>query len=102
MEFKFIVINYTPLHLASISGSAKIVGILLSHKEIDVNLKAILKSKTLMIKFFYLKKLWSWIITFYYTPLYLAVKNDKLDIVKLLLENEAIDVNSKAVSHVII
>lgn len=57
----------TPLHLLCISGDVECVGLLVNHQGVDINLGDI----------------------HYQTPLYLATENNRLDVMKLLLEHGA-------------
>lgn len=99
MAFQIFLFNKTPLYLAVEKGNTDIVKLLLSNNDIKVNLSNILIHYILMelidIYFILINKYFDWVfkLFFYKTPLYLAVEKDNLDIVKLLLTNQSIDVS---------
>lgn len=99
MAFQIFLFNKTPLYLAVEKGNTDIVKLLLSNNDIKVNLSNILIHYILMelidIYFILINKYFDCVfkLFFYKTPLYLAVEKDNLDIVKLLLTNQSIDVS---------
>lgn len=51
MEFQKITFNFTALYYAIRNGNTELVRLLLTNKDIDINIKYILKSRIIFMKF---------------------------------------------------
>lgn len=96
---KFSDVFYvTPLYVAVKKGNIEIVKLLISRKELDVNMKSeidyIFSNKILIIIF-----AMEFFFSFNVTPLYEAIDQNSIEMVQLLLSRKEIDVNIKSISN---
>ena len=87
------ILNCTPLHFACAKNCFEIVDILLQNKETDINARSRVFFSLMIFQLNYLKFMEFEIYVKNCTPIYFAVKLNNIECVKVLLQNDLVDLN---------